>query len=142
MGFDVSKTHKSYVLEFDDPDYEGLEIRMRGLTLNELFEFDRLEEACAATPTDIAATEKAVRLRNELFAHKVIDWNLEEGGVAAPFTAEWLGTQDPGFVGRMLMAWRNAVAGVSSPLDGSSTSGNLSLVEQIPMETLSHNQAS
>lgn len=136
-GFPVPRT--TYTLEFEEADYAGLEIRVSGATLDELFELDEAGERIAAA-VGIDAVRQAVGARNALFVRKVIGWNLEEDKVPVPCTVEALGSFEAPFVNRLISTWRRAASGVSAPLVQRSSDGELSPVEstltEIPSESL------
>ena len=148
MGF--RKQEKVYVLQFDG-ELEGLEVRMRGASAGELL---KLEGMKYNTP------EKLHEVFT-FFGSKIISWNLEEeDGTPITFDpqkvdveedglsvkrletvdeakARVLEAQDIDFVFDVMSAWKNALTGVSDPLERSSHDGERFPEESIPMETLS-----
>jgi hypothetical protein len=138
-GFQLPRT--SYKLVFDAPDYAGLEIKVRGITLDELCELDEADEAVSVARGARPVWE-AIRARNALFVDKITSWNLEDNGNTVPCTVEELGRIEASFVKRMIDTWRDAAAGVvPAPLGGGSTSGTTSpemeaTLMNIPAESL------
>lgn len=137
-GFQVPRT--TYKLVFDDDAYAGLEIKVRGTTLDELFALDEATEALNTAKT-LDEGVAAIRARNGLFVEKVIGWNLEEDGQPVPVSVEALGTFESAFTTLIVATWRRAAAGVvPAPLVQPSTDGDLSQVEStlmaIPTESL------
>lgn len=117
MGF---KHHaKTYVLTFDDPELEGLEVKARSLSFAEVDDDD--------TPVI------------ELFARALISWNLEdEDGKPLVTTLETLQNYpDVDFVTTLAKTWIEAVTGVDDELGKDSPSGKQSLEQSLPMEPLS-----
>jgi hypothetical protein len=152
MGF--RKQEKVYVLQFDG-ELEGLEVRMRGASAGELIKIDGMKYNAEAL--------------NDLFlfaGSKLISWNLEEeDGTPITFEpqkvdveedgvsttrletdgeakARVLFAQDLDFILDILTAWKNAIMGVSDPLERNSRDGERFPEESIPMETLSSSQLS
>ena len=123
---------KVYKLRFDDPEMNGLVVRMHGLTAGQLLETGRWSE-------DPEGVESLFRL----FASKLVDWNLEEPeGVPVPTTYEAVLGQEDDLILAVIAAWQEAVAGVPAPLAKRSNGGGPSLVASLPMEPLSSSQAS
>ena len=135
-GFQAPRT--TYKLVFDEPEYAGLEIKVRGTTLDELFELDEVIEAIS-TAADLKGVRDGVRARNALFVDKVTSWNVEDDGVPVECTVDALGAFEAPFVNRIVNQWRRAANGVvPAPLDGGSTSGDEveSALMAIPSESL------
>lgn len=126
MGF--KKPVKIYVLSFDEEEYEGLEIKVRGMSMKEMLDISRLEGK---------EDRESIVLMMRLFAEKIVSWNMEEeDGTPVPHTAATLMDLDPEFVGACIGSYMGAVKGVSDPLEKPSDSGPSSLAASIPMETL------
>ena len=121
MGF--RHQPRTYLLTFEDPALEGLEVRARSLSIGEL-----------------QSDEPVV----ESFAHALVSWNLEdEDGNPLPATLETLRTYpDIGFINGLTKAWIDAVTGVDDELGKDSTSGETFPEASIPMEPLSPNPSS
>ncbi|MDG4535331.1 hypothetical protein [Streptomyces sp. AV19] len=132
MGF--VKKPKRIVLRFEgDPELDGLEVTLRGLTVAEYLEVMGLGEVEAASVPDMIRR----------FARALISWNLEtEDGAPVPITEDEVFGLDQDFVMRLASAWIDALAGVSAPLGQSSPDGGPSPVASIPMEPLSESLAS
>ena len=136
MGY--VRDRKIYKLVFADPEFDGLEVRARGLTTAELLEMQALE------PTGNEA-EDATKLERQLqlFAGKLVSWNLEEPeGVPVPTTLDGVKTQELDFIMQVIDAWMRAVMGIAAPLGPPSNSGGTSLEASLPMEPLSASRAS
>lgn len=120
---------KIYTLEFEGEEYDGLEVRIRGLNTGQTLDLD-------VARAD--GSEEAIRSILELMADRLIEWNVEDDdGQPVPPTFDGVRTLDLDFNWKIIDAWQNAVAGVPAPLDEPSTSTEPSLVASIPTETLS-----
>lgn len=146
MGF-VRKT-KILKLVFDDPSMEGLEVRAKAVPLGALMEIAKVANLVGkvgAIPTE----EQMEDLDNlfQRFAKVLVDWNLEESidgnpPTPVPATIEGIYSQDLDFMVDVVVAWIEAVAGVSAPLDSKSPSGVTFPEGSLPMEALSPNPLS
>lgn len=129
MGFRPPR--KIYALDFTGTDYDGLAVKMRGLTVGEELEVDSLR-----------SEDGGERRFFELMTSLLVEWNVEdEHGRPVPATFDGVCSQDSVMVGAILDALRTAVSGVPDPLPQSSPSGEPSPeAYAIPMEPLSPNQ--
>lgn len=158
MGY---QRNKAYVLSFDDPELEGLEIRARGLSINRAAQamaladvFDRNSESFSPRELDRLDTlmrmfagcpAGCTREHEELigqggghFNSRIISWNLEDdAGRPLEPGYESFTDQDADFTVSVVLSWLNGVLGTSGPLDGTSSDGKPPEVVSIPMETLS-----
>jgi len=121
---------KIYTLDFEDPEFEGLEVRIRGLTTGQVMDID----AARADGGDAAIVAML-----QLMAERLVEWNVDHPvtGEPVPTTFEGVRSLDVDFNWAIIDAWQNAAAGVRAPLDEPSTSTEPSLVASIPTETLS-----
>jgi hypothetical protein len=129
---------KIYKLVFADEEFDGLEVRARGLTTAELLEMKSLEPSGDET-------EDAEKLQRqiELFAGKLVSWNLETpGGQAVPASLDGVKSQDLEFVLQIIDAWMRAVISVPGPLGDRSNGGGTFPEASLPMEPLSASRAS
>lgn len=127
---------KTYRLVFEDPDFEGLEVRTRGGSIDHLVQMTALTTSGAelVRPDGQAKRDELY----QLLAGRLLDWNLEDDqGQPVPVTVEALRQQDWVLVLEVAKAWMRAAAGVSRPLEPGSPGGQPSLEESIPMETSS-----
>lgn len=138
-GFEVPRT--IYRLEWDDETYSGLVVRVRAMTIAEAITGIDLSWTADSTLDSATRVEKSGEL-HRMFLDHVVDWNLVENGEPIPLSLEGLRSLEGGFVGSMLRAWLFNTIGVSRPLGDDSTSGDLSAVESIPMESLPESLAS
>lgn len=128
MGFLVAP--KTYELHFEGREYEGLQVSMRGLSLGNYLEVQRITSLTQETPDE---TEKMIRI----FVDSLVSWNLEEigkdGVQTVPTTRDGVGRLNIDFVMTIIGAWLTAIAGVPAPLEQNSASGNPSLEASMPM---------
>ncbi|MFJ4682061.1 hypothetical protein [Streptomyces sp. NPDC088789] len=125
MGYRPKR--KIITLDFADTKYDGLEVKVRGLTVDEELELD-----------DLRSEEGAGRRLFEMMAGLLYEWNVEDDdGQPVPATLEGVRTQDAAFIHDVLNALQTAGSGVSDPLPEGSLSGEPSLVASIPTEPLS-----
>lgn len=128
MGY-VPK-RKVYTLIFEDPEMNGLEVRIRGLTTGQFMDVAAKKEEAeqGGDPAELF----------QMMVDQLVSWNIEEeDGTPVPATLEGLKTLDMPFTMAIVNAWTDAVAGVPAPLEQSSPAGAPSLEASIPMETLS-----
>lgn len=125
------RRRKLYNLDFEGTEYEGLQVKVRGLTTGEYLEIVSLSAPNAEGDRE---TEGMLRL----FADHLVSWNLvdEETGDLVPTTYEGVVTND--FVMNMFIinAWTEALATVPDKTEKKSVTGENPLVVSIPTETL------
>lgn len=128
-----------YKLVFDDPSLEGLEVVTKSVSSGRLLKLMKLADLAgnAGKRREFTADDaSAVESLFGGFASALISWNLEdEKGEPVPATLDGVNDQDFDFVLSIIMAWINAVAGVSSSLGKGSSNGPPSLEESLPMAT-------
>lgn len=126
MGFKRS----TLVLEFADPEFDGLVVSAKRLSVGQALEMDRL----AATMGDNSVHENVEQFIKYL-ADGIISWNLEDDDDnPIPHTYESLMQQDLPLIMAIGSAWRMTATSVPAPLAGDSESGDQSLAESLPME--------
>lgn len=155
-------------LTFEDPQYEGLEIRMKRLPLGDMFDVAELSDLGDGIAQQKEQLDKLLTSLSE----GIISWNLEdESGTPVPAekgrpkhrpepgccglwpAGEDIGrvvlvehpntglyAQDVSLIMDVVAAWLEAVAGVSRPLAGGSTSGQPSPEEFDLTEVLSQSR--
>jgi hypothetical protein len=135
VGF---KREKIYNLIFDDPEFDGLEVKARSASIGTIRRVMALSSGAEDGQDTLLEMER-------VFAKYLVSWNLEdEADQPVPATFEGLDDQDTDLVMALITAWVSAVTGVddASPLDDSSGSGKPSPEVSIPMEPLSPSLAS
>jgi hypothetical protein len=131
---------KTYLLKFEDPEMEGLEVRAKPPSTGVLL---RLSSLIDQRPKDIQEAEERVNNLYATFAKVLTSWNLEEeDDTPVPATEDGLATQDLLFVVQIIKAYLRAVYGVSESLKEQSSSGDPILEDSIPMEPLSESPES
>lgn len=132
MGYVPKK--KIYRLLFEDPEMEGLEVRMHGLNTGQWLDLVTKKEAVEEDAEDEAAVVELF----QLMADRMASWNVtEEDGTPVPPTLHGIRQQDLAFNMAIVDAWQAVIAGVPAPLDSASPDGGPSLEASIPMEPLS-----
>jgi hypothetical protein len=136
MGF---KAVVVYNLDFEGTPYEGLEVKTRSLPigrLREIIKFAQLRDKDKRDP------EKVVGMLDEMlekFSSALISWNAErEDDTPIPANLQGLQELDTNLAIEIILAWINAVAGVSatSDLGKDSSGGEKSPELLLPMEAL------
>jgi len=127
MGY--RKVPTIYVLHFEDPEYDGLEIRMKGLRLG------RVRKLLQVSNGELGDSELDEMF--ELIEEGLVSWNLEdEDGTPVPTTREGLDDQEMSFVMDIVATWLDGMTGTSVDLGKGSGSGGTSPVPLPTMETL------
>jgi hypothetical protein len=130
---------RTFLLDFEDPSFGGLQVRTRSANLGFLA---RMEELMR---TPLAAPEHADDL-DELFvklSSLIISWNLlDDHNEPVGTTPADLAKEEWPLVRQICRAWIMAVADVPAPLSQPSSDGDRLADLQIPMETLSPNPPS
>lgn len=149
MTVGYTPKRRTFVLEFDDPEFDGLEVRARAVPVGQFLDIVGLADAVDAGGFGELTQEQTVQAftatANLLssFADVLVDWNVEnEDGSPVPATLEGLRQQEFTFVMQIIRAWMAVAAGASDPLGPASNDGAQSVEVFLPMETLSASQAS
>lgn len=124
------RKRKVYKLDFAETEYEGLEVRVRGLTTGEYLEIVTLS---GATTEGGSETEKLLKL----FSSHLASWNLEEDGIPVGTTFEGVKSNDLAMNMFIIDAWTNAMTAPSPDTEKKLLTGDPSLVASIPTESLS-----
>jgi hypothetical protein len=128
MGFKIK--HKVYKLDFTGTEYDGLEVRVGGLTMGEWMEFVGLADSDEPSND----TDRMLKM----FAAHLKSWNLEdEDDEPVPATLDALRSVDFKMVMFIIHAWMDALADVPKGTGKGSASGETSLEASIPMTELS-----
>lgn len=132
MGFRPKR--RIYDLQFEDPDMEGLEVKIRHVDTGQSLALDSAISS---------GGEDGVRVCLDLLAENMIEWNVEDdNGQPVPVTMDGLLSQELDFNLAIVNAWREAILGVPAPLDSASPDGEPSLEASIPMDVPSESLAS
>jgi hypothetical protein len=124
------RKRKVYRLDFSGTEYDGLEVRVQGLTTGEYLELVSLTGSSGDSENE---TEQLLKL----FATHLVAWNLqdEEG---EPVSSDFAGIKANDLAMNMAIinAWTDAMVTVSAATEKKSLVGDPSLVASIPTESL------
>lgn len=127
MGF--QRKRKVYKLDFEGTEWDGLVVKVTGLTTGEYLDFVSLT---AAVDEDDNQTGDLVTM----LAEHMVSWNLEEDNEPVPCTLEGLKANDVGMTMAIVRAWTSALSGVPEETEKKSPAGDSSLLDSIPVESL------
>lgn len=127
MGF--QRKRKVYGLDFEGTEYDGLAVKVAGLTTGEYLELVALTGSAGESESE---TEKLLKL----LATHLVSWNLQDGPDPVPPTFEGLKANDLAMNMRIIDAWTDAMVKVSPATEKKSLAGDPSLVASIPTESL------
>lgn len=155
------RRNKVFLLEFEDEEFAGLEIRARGasvsgllglldlvdvfgqrdkgFTADEMRQIEQLFRALAGCPAGCGQEHRElIDVGLTHYECRILSWNLEDdaGRPVEPGYASLI-SQDLDFAIAVAMAWFEGVIGTPAPLGGGSSDGGPSPEDLIPMETLS-----
>lgn len=123
-----------YLLKFEDPSYEGLEITATSVSMETMLWVQSLGSRVA----EVANNPDGFRKIVDVLIGAILSWNLEDDDDRPiEVTSAALLAQSPAFVADIMVAWTAAITGVSGPLGEGSISGPQFPEGSIPMETLS-----
>lgn len=117
MGFNGTPT--IYALEFDHPDLQGLEVRVRRGSLQLRADYDDAEKW---------------QERLAIFASVLVEWNVQVDGVPVPTTVEGMTSLEDTVLLPILQGWMEARR-PTAPLEQPSTPGVTGSVPPQPAET-------
>lgn len=124
------RKRKVYRLDFEGTEYEGLEMKIRGLTTGEYL--DMVALSAPGTEND-NETDGMLRM---LSTH-LISWNLvDEDGEPVPTTFDGIKSNDLTMNMTIISAWTDAMVNVPTATEKKSQTGDASPVESIPTEVL------
>jgi len=126
------RKRKVYNLDFAGTEYDGLVVKVRGLTTGEYLDF--ISSATAAVDEEGGETEGTLRL----LATHLVEWNLEDedSEEMVPATLEGIKTNDFRMNMAIINAWTDAMVSVPEAVGKKSGSGEPVLVESIPSQAL------
>lgn len=128
MGF--QRKRKIYKLDFAGTEYDGLVVKVGGLTTGEYLELVTL----AAPGVENSEDETAGMLR--MLAGHLKSWNLEEDGEPIPATFEGVKSNDLSMNMAIITAWTDALASVPEGVEKKSVTTSSPLLDSIPVEIL------
>lgn len=129
MGF--KRKRKVYQLDFADTEYDGLVVKVRGLTTGEYLDLVSL-----SAPEDEASKETEGMLK--LLATHLVSWNLEDDDSEEPVPTTYEGIRSNDFTMNMAIinAWTSALTTLPERAEKKSVSGESALVESIPTQAM------
>lgn len=125
MGY---KPHRTlYHLIFEDPDFEGLEVVTKRISVDGLLGFiemfEEFQETDRAKLTEAAVVAKLTGIFAR-FVKVLVRWNVEDDdGQPVPPTVEGLQSLDIDFVMAVIESWITGMVQAPPPLPGTSPSG-------------------
>jgi len=130
--FTPEPTH--YELVFSAPEFQGMRVEMRRMSLGESLALDEMRMSTSAGAEE---NIKRVRRLAETVAAKIVAWNLaDELGQPLPVGVDALLAQEESVMDAIVSSYITAVRGVDAPLDSASPTGAPPPPVSIPMETL------
>jgi hypothetical protein len=125
------RKRKIYMLDFEGTEYDGLQVKVRGLTTGEW-----LEIVALSAPGTEQSSETDAMLR--MFARHLVSWNLTDDVTDEPVDTTYEGIVTNDFVMNLAIinAWTEAVSTVPERTEKKSVPGDSSLVASIPTEML------
>ena len=134
------RERKLYQLTFDDPELDGFECVMSGVSLDRFIEISAL---AAELETPAGRTRENIEAQFTTLAASLVEWNLDdEDGNPVPCDYDGLADQDFDFVMAIMLGWMKAISQVSVPLDSGSSSGETSPEASLGLASLSRSRAS
>lgn len=117
----MSYQRSTLKLVFEDPQFDGLEVRIKRLPIGKLFAVTEL----ADLGDDLSEMKEQFFKLTDMVGESLLSWNLTEGDEEEPVPAdaEGLRSQDIEFVLGIVTAWTEAATAVTPPLPNRSNSG-------------------
>lgn len=121
MGFTPEPT--TIKLNFKDTELDGLTITTKSCTVKEFNQFIRWSLTDVSKGEDPVKSNEAIE---ELFASKLIEWNLEiPAGRPVPTTLAGVRRLDSNIFARILLAWQRGLTSVPTKPQPQSNNGAL-----------------
>jgi hypothetical protein len=114
MGFTPEPTH--YKLVFTQPQFAGLEVTVRAMSVLETLDFDDLRFAEVQSAKDLRAKQEGIAAT---LASVLVGWNVESGGSPWKPDCDSLMRLENPMVEAITTAWLATVSGspAAAPLD-------------------------
>lgn len=129
MGY--TPPSKRYELTFEETDYEGLEVTLKGLSTGQFLAIQKLMPKAAQG--DPEAAEALI----SAYQAAIVEWNVtDEMDEPLKPTYEVVMEQDLAMTLFVINGWMTALAGIKADLGKDSTSGLNSAVADLPTEAL------
>lgn len=129
---------KVYVLDFEGTEYPDLVVKVRSLPTGEMLALVGLADLAKDVKAGDVGKIAELQTLFEAFANCLVEWNIEydDSNDFRPTTVDEVLKLDFDLVLKLIDGWMTVVAGVSGPLDASSTSGETSQVAGLQTEPL------
>jgi hypothetical protein len=129
-----------YLLTFEDPELEGFEVVMRGVSLERFLGISKL---AAELETEAGRTPENIEKQFTVLADLLVSWNLDDDGdQPVPATYAGLKTQDFADVMKIMSGYMTAISSVPKASNETSPSGGISQEQSLGLARLSRAQAS
>lgn len=116
------RERRVYVMEFADPEFEGLEIKVRSIPIRDL----KYLLALDPESEDLKTRGDSINQLMCAFAEALVSWNMtDENDEPLPATLEYIESEDVDFIMLCITQWMQVISGVNdaSPLDENSQPG-------------------
>lgn len=128
---------KTYRLTFGpETGLEGLQVTMASITVAESNRMVRImSRSYSRENADEALTD--MEWSNNLFASKLLEWNLLHKGKKVPPTAKGIESQDRFLIAAINRAWQEAMVSIPAPLSDGSSGGETTEEATLDLENAS-----
>lgn len=134
------RERKLYQLNFEGTDLDGLEVIMKGVSLERFIAFSRV---AAELESADGRTIENIEAQFQFLAEALVSWNLDdEDGDPVPATYEGLKEQDISDVNAIMVGYMQAISSVPKALNSDSPSGGISEEQSLGLASLSSVRAS
>lgn len=116
------RERRTYIMEFAEPEYEGLEIKVRSIPIRNLQYLMSLDPESE----DIKIRGESINQMMCAFAEALVSWNMtDENDQPIPPTLEYIESEDVDFIMTCISEWMKVISQVddASPLDSNSPPG-------------------
>ena len=134
------RERKLYQLNFEDPELDGFECVMSGVSLERFVDITAL---AAELETPEGRTKENIEAQFTTLAGSMVSWNLDDDdGKPISCDYEGLRVQDFDFVMKIMLGWMQALASVPKASENGSPSGGISREQSLGLASVSRSQAS
>ena len=134
------RERKLYQLNFEDPELDGFECVMSGVSLERFVDITAL---AAELETPEGRTKENIEAQFTTLAGSMVSWNLDDDdGKPISCDYEGLRVQDFDFVMKIMLGWMQALASVPKDSNSDSPSGEISPEQSLGLASVSRSRAS
>jgi hypothetical protein len=133
------RERKLFEITFEDPDLEGFEVTMKGVSLGKFVEITALASALEAPG---GRTTENIEKQFTLLADHLVDWNYSDDDGDQPASYDGLKQMDFADVMKLMYGWMSALATVPKASNDDSPSGGTSEEVSLGLANSSLAQAS